>query len=276
MITFRMGKVMVFLELQQFLVLLTIYFLLSALAVYTRSPSAYEALKSFQLLQLPCVRTLKDYIGSNREDAGNIQERLKVCREQYDGMVDTQKKLHSKTVGFSEGVLIFDEVKVGLNVQWNSRNDEFIGHAMTPHELLTLHDVYEALEVEKTSKTSYVLQTLWRDLSSDYDIIGPYYTSEGGLKSKFLLACLYDAMRQFHQFNFKVVAVVCDGASANLTSLKALCHRQGAYSSDPSQVDAHSVPVSFRNPYSGQEVYLLICPSHQVCRYIYVYSLMNN
>ena len=124
---------------------------------------------------------------------------------------------------------------MGLNVQWNSRNDEFIGHAMTPHEMLTRHDVYEALEVDKTSKTSYVLQTLWRDMSSDFDIIGPYYTSEGGLKSKFLVACLYDAMR-----HFKVVAVVCDGASANLTSLKTLCHRQGVYGSDPSQKDIHT------------------------------------
>ena len=112
-----------------------------ALAVYTRSPSAYEALKSFQLLQLPCVRTLKDYIRSNREEAGNIQQRLKVCREDYDRMVDAQRQLHSKIVTFGEVVLIFDEVKVGLNVQWNSRNDEFIGHAMTPHEVLTLHDV---------------------------------------------------------------------------------------------------------------------------------------
>ena len=154
---------------------------------------------------------------------------------------------------------------MGLNVQWNSRNDEFIGHAMTPHEMLILHDVYEALEVDKTSKTSYVLQTLWRDMSSDFDIIGPYYTSEGGLKSKFLVACLYDAMQQFHQFNFKVVAVMCDGASANLTSLKTLCHQQGAYGSDPSQKDdPHKVPSSFCNPYSGQDIFLLICPSHQV------------
>ena len=210
------------------------------------------------------MRTLKDYIRSNREDPGNIQRRLKVCREDCDGMVDTQRQLHSKTVAFGEGVLIFDEVKVGLNVQWNSRNNEFVGHAMTSEEMTTLHDVYQALDVDKTAKTSYVLQTLWRDLSSDYDIIGPYYTSEGGLKSKFLLACLYDAMRQFHQFNFKVVAVVCDGASANLTSLKALCHRQGAYGSDPSQDDPHKVPVSFRNPYSGQDVFLIVCPSHQV------------
>ena len=29
---------------------------------------------------------------------------------------------------------------------------------------------------------------------------------------------VYDFMHQFHQFNFKVVAVVCDGASTNLTS----------------------------------------------------------
>ena len=26
------------------------------------------------------------------------------------------------------------------------------------------------------SKTTYVLQTLWRDLTSEYDIIGSYYT----------------------------------------------------------------------------------------------------
>lgn len=33
--------------------------------MYTRSPAAYEALKSFKLLQLPCVRTLKHYIDAN-------------------------------------------------------------------------------------------------------------------------------------------------------------------------------------------------------------------
>ena len=237
----------------------------SALAVYTRSPAAYKALQSFRLLQLPCVRNLKDYMRSNKEEAGSIQARLKACRDDYDKMVDTQKKLNSKTVAFGEGVLIFDEVKVGINVQWNSRNEEFVGHAMTQEDMLTLRDVYDAVELTKTSKTaktSYVLQTLWRDLSSDYDIIGPYYTSEGGLKSKFLLACLFDAMRQFHQFNFNVSAVVCDGASSNLTALKTLCHEQGAFGGD--STSSHKVPASFRNPYNGEEVYLLVCPSHQV------------
>ena len=241
------------------------FYFFSALAVYTRSPSAYKALQGFRLLQLPCVRNLKDYIRSNQEEAGSIQVRLKACCEEYDKMILTQKQLKSKTVACGEGVLIFDEVKVGINVQWNSRNEEFIGHAMTLEDMVTLRDVYNTVEEDKTSKTSYVLQTLWRDLSSDYHMVGPYYTSEGGLKSKFLLACLYDAMRQFHQFNFNVAAVVCDGAGAYLTSLKTLCHKQGAFGSDPSKpYDPHKVLASFRNPYSGEEVFLLVCPSHQV------------
>jgi len=41
-----------------------------ALAVYTRSPAAYDALRSFYLLQFPCVRTLKFYIDYNLEEAG--------------------------------------------------------------------------------------------------------------------------------------------------------------------------------------------------------------
>ena len=85
---------------------------------------------------------------------------------------------------------------------------EMTNSLATSHQMLTLHDVYEPLEDNQTSKTSYVLQTLWKDLSSDYDIIGLYCTSEGDLKSKVLVAYIYDAMCQFHQFNFRVV---CDG-----------------------------------------------------------------
>ena len=81
-------------------------------------------------------------------------------------MVEVKQQLGHKTVPFGEGVLIFDEVKVGLNVQWNCRSDEFIGHAMASEDMATLQDVYDSLKAtEKTSKTSYVLQTLWRDLS---------------------------------------------------------------------------------------------------------------
>ena len=149
-------------------------------------------MKSFKLLQLPCTRALKDYIHSNCEEAGKMQQCLKACHEQYEKMVEMQKDLNCKTVAFCEGVLIFDEGKVGLGLQWSIRNNEFTGHAMNSTELSTLHDVFEYLDqyAVKTSKTTYILQSLWRDLSSDYDILGPYYTSSGGLKSKFFVCMI--------------------------------------------------------------------------------------
>ena len=50
--------------------------------MYTRSPAAYEGLKSFKRLQLPSVHTLKHYAGANLE-----QE-----RRQYLVMVEEKRR----------------------------------------------------------------------------------------------------------------------------------------------------------------------------------------
>ena len=42
----------------------------TALAVFTHSPAAYEALKSFEILQLPCRSTLQAYIGAFLHEPG--------------------------------------------------------------------------------------------------------------------------------------------------------------------------------------------------------------
>lgn len=65
---------------------------LAALAVYTRSPAAYEGLKSFKLLQLPSVRTLKHYVAANHEDAGECMDRLEHERRQYLAMVEEKRR----------------------------------------------------------------------------------------------------------------------------------------------------------------------------------------
>ena len=63
-----------------------------ALAVFTRSPAAYDALKSFKLVQLPSRRTLKHYIDANLEGAGEYLQRLEEERKQYLDMIDKMKK----------------------------------------------------------------------------------------------------------------------------------------------------------------------------------------
>ena len=98
------------------------YFLLTvALEVYTRSPTAYDALKGFGILDLPSVSTLKTFTSFNVESAGVSEERLAFARRQYDAMVDENHATH-QSVPFNEGVLVFDEVKVGLKVHYHAKS----------------------------------------------------------------------------------------------------------------------------------------------------------
>jgi len=75
-----------------------------ALAVYTRSPAAYEALRDFKLLQLPSVRTLKYYIDANL-NAGDSMERLKQSRKQYVAFTEEKRKESMDKATTSAGLL---------------------------------------------------------------------------------------------------------------------------------------------------------------------------
>ena len=64
MVTIRMGR----LHRNPFNILILMFYL--ALAVYTRSSAAYEALKSFEIIQLPSRSTLQSYTGSFLHEPG--------------------------------------------------------------------------------------------------------------------------------------------------------------------------------------------------------------
>ena len=42
----------------------------------------------------------------------------------------------------SDGVIIFDKVKVVSSLMWNSQNHKIIGLAMTEEDQASLHDVF--------------------------------------------------------------------------------------------------------------------------------------
>ena len=75
-----------------------------ALAIYTHSPTAYEALCGFGILQLPGVSTLKTFTSFNLENLGFSEERLAHARKQYDRMCEERLAAGGK-VPFSEGIL---------------------------------------------------------------------------------------------------------------------------------------------------------------------------
>lgn len=103
-------------------------------------------------------------------------------------------------------------------------NGTIRGYAMSPEELLWLQDVYMSVgEDYDQQKTSYILQFLWRDLTSEFDVIVPYFTCANSWDHKFLLECVMSTIQAFTLYDFHVRVLACDRASSNLALIKLLC-----------------------------------------------------
>ena len=66
--TIRIGKLYFYLYYTRTFLACALF--ISALAVFVRSPAAYEALKSFNILQLPSRATLQAYTGAFLDSPG--------------------------------------------------------------------------------------------------------------------------------------------------------------------------------------------------------------
>jgi len=163
------------------------------LAVYSRSPAAYEALKSFGILKLPSRSTMQAYTSCFLHEGGSTCSEQACMYEKFK----QQCSRSGKQMPMGDGVLIFDEVKVISCLLWNSRSQKIIGLAMTAEDQLSLHDIYHQFSRDgKVKQTSYILQFIWRDLTSEFDVIGPYSSSEV-FSAKVVFACLFDTIELF-------------------------------------------------------------------------------
>ena len=142
-----------------------------------------------------------------------------------------------------EGILIFDEVQ--SKVMWNLKTNEIVGLAVSEDDLRSLHDVYASVKDGKgLQMTSHILQFLWSDLSSNFDVIGPHFTAEAVMEAKFITACVLEAMLTFESFRFSVRGLVCNGSSCNLSFMKGLCGVSGQFSSSSGGTILYQHPSS--------------------------------
>jgi len=98
------------------------------LAVFVRSPAAYEALKDFNIIQLPSRATLQAYTGTfhHEADASSKSTASQVTR--YRAFQESCKA-ENKEVPKADGALIFDEVKVIFPyVEFTKPPDHWIGY----------------------------------------------------------------------------------------------------------------------------------------------------
>ena len=98
---------------------------------------------------------------------------------------------------------------------------------MDEEELKVLH-VISSVSQPRAQKASYILQFLWRDLPSGYNVVGPYFSIASSVGSGTLQEVIMLTLKAFHAHGFKVAILLCDGASSNLSVLKILTGHQRA------------------------------------------------
>ena len=98
-----------------------------ALAVYMRSPAA---LKRFGIIQLPSKSTLQSYTGAFMHNPGARKQCIASQVAHYV-LFKEQCREFGKQEPKSDGVLIFDEVKIACQLMWNSHSHQLMGLAMT-------------------------------------------------------------------------------------------------------------------------------------------------
>ena len=132
-------------------------------------------------------------------------------------------------------------------------------------DVASLNDIYWILQKSEASQTSYILQFLWRDLTSCYDIVGPYYTSAASVEVKVVVACVFETIKLFQHHGIRTCVLVCDGGSSNIAMIKASHGCYGAYSIKENGDDKFEVEPWMINPYDPpNKIFWMICPSHQV------------
>ena len=243
--------------------------------MFTRSPAAFEALKSFGILQLPSRSTLQSYTGTFLHEPGASSDCIGNQLANYMIYKEECRK-QGKKQPQGDGVLIFDEVKVACQLMWNSRNNQLMGLAMTHQEQASLLDIYKYINnTQGIEQTSYMLQFLWRDLTSSYDIVGPYFTSSSSVKNTFVTSCIFETISLFQCHGLKTSLLVCDGAAANMSTIKASHGHSGAYGVQK-EGDQYKFEVTpwLINPFNPpNKIFWLICPTHQVCVHIICYMV---
>ena len=187
-------------------------------------------------MQLPSKSTLQSYTWAFLHEAGACAELIIRQVDQYRTFQQSFQ-VQSGAVPLSDGAMIFDEVKVISSLIWNSRSHHLVGLAMSPEEQANLQDMFVIFDpTSRIKQTNYVLQFLWQGLTSSFDIVRPYFTSENPMTAKYVMACVLETVKLF-QVNLvigsfilyilidswlKTSLLVCDGRAPNLAALKAI------------------------------------------------------
>uniref|UniRef100_A0A1X7V7C0 Uncharacterized protein n=1 Tax=Amphimedon queenslandica TaxID=400682 RepID=A0A1X7V7C0_AMPQE len=141
------------------------------------------------ILQLPCCSTLQAYTGAFLHEPG--ASRFCIEKQVAEFVLHCHRR-EGKKESKKDGVLILDDVKVISRLMWNSRSQTLIGLSMTQEQMASIGDIFQTID---EAQTSHILQFLWRDLTSNFNIIDPTFQISNVMERKYLSWQTLDLLR---------------------------------------------------------------------------------
>ncbi|KAG7161374.1 Latent membrane protein 1-like [Homarus americanus] len=238
-----------------------------ALAIYLRNNESYKSIESFRILDLPSLHPLNEY---NFEVENQSKTHLEYISEQSKKYFALSKEYKAEGLPpcLAEGALIIDQMKIISNAVWYGIHESLNGHDLSQEELLSLCDIFNAsAEVKTPRPDGYVLQTVWRDMCYEHDIIGPHFHLSQDVKGPQLASYLLWTIKSFNDFGLKTIAVVCDYAAIN-----GACVRGSLGEGSPLGVrsdEFSEINPTFTNPFDPSiKISWIVCPNHMLINVI--------
>lgn len=200
------------------------------------SPKAYEYVRSTFNLNIPAPRTLRYWYSSIDGSPGFTKCSLDALEKRAAKYkVDTGDDL---AVG-----IIFDEMFMRRQSQWDNSQKQFLGH-------VAVGEPKEYVNFSPLSKE--VLLLMVSSINSDFKIPIGYFLS-AGMGGDEKASIIDEALFKLKATGVKVASITCDGAHANISALKKL----GA--------QYNKEKPYFPNPHDIEyNVYLFLDPPHML------------
>lgn len=199
------------------------------------SAKAYEYVRSFFNLNLPHIRTIRNWYSAINGSPGFTECAFDVLKQKAD---ETKEKGESLNV-----CLIHDDMAIRQHSQWSSSEEKFLGHinAGKPGD----HKICSPL-----AKQANVLMV--SGIGQEFKIPIGYFLIQG-LSAEERAAILYEAMFMLNNIGVVVSAITNDGHIVNIATAKIL----GA--------DYDADKPYFKNPFDENKVvYTILDAPHMI------------
>lgn len=203
--------------------------------VHFYSPKAYEYIRSFFNLNLPHIRTIRNWYSAINGSPGFTENAFDVLKQKADGA-----KAKGEILKIS---LIHDDMSIRQHSQWSLPEQKFLGHinAGRPVDHNTCSSLAKQVNVLMVS-----------GIGEDFKIPIGYFLITS-LCAEERAAIIYEALFKLNNIGVAVCAITNDGHIVNIATLKIL------------GVDYDANRPYFKNPFDKEKlVYSILDPPHMI------------